>query len=456
MKLNQITWQRVLRNLIISIVIVVLMHLLSSCRKSDYVLLDEAVVVSDLGGGTGTVTWKKGREYLLEGFVFVNDGQTLTIEAGTVIKARKGSGAAASALIVARGGKIIAEGTPEDPIIFTAEDDPMDGSMDPKTTRGLWGGVVILGHAPINTSSFEAHIEGIPISESRALFGGYEPEDNSGVFTYVSIRHAGTRLHDGNELNGLTLGGVGRGTELHHVEVIANEDDGFEFFGGTVNAKNLVAAYCSDDAFDLDMGYQGKLQFLLGIQESGLGGSLIEACGDADENTPQFNTNMQIANATLIGKGLYQKTALLDLKSNIEGLFINSIVLNQQSGVWVHSNESENDAYHLMMNARLNIAHNVFFDIGEKHPMRIVLPDGSGNEEQQAKLNDYFISLQNTVEDPKIEWKEQVNFFPQNPNVNTNLYVPADPFFDQVNFKGAFGTYDWTDSWTLIGQIPAN
>ncbi|MFZ5939703.1 MAG: hypothetical protein ACOYXB_03935, partial [Bacteroidota bacterium] len=208
----------------------------TSCRKSPYTL-DYEETISDNGAGTGTVTWTNDKSYILDGLVFVNDGQTLTIQAGTVVRGKTGQGINSSALIVARGGRIIAQGASDQPIIFTAEGDDLKGSI-PYDARGLWGGLILLGNATLNTSSGEAFIEGIPISEPRGIYGGSYDDDNSGILSYVSIRHGGTNIGEGNEINGLTLGGVGRKTIIDHVEVIANADDGIEFFGGTVNTRN--------------------------------------------------------------------------------------------------------------------------------------------------------------------------------------------------------------------------
>ena len=171
-----------------------------------------------------------------------------------------GSGAEASALIVARGGKINAVGTQENPIIFTFEQDALDGST-PYNTKGQWGGVIILGNAQLNSSPGETQIEGIPDTESRGLYGGNDDLDNSGTMTYVSIRHGGTDIGAGNEINGLTLGGVGSQTTLEYIEVIANADDGVEFFGGTASIKYVLTAFCGDDSFDYDEGWRGYGQF---------------------------------------------------------------------------------------------------------------------------------------------------------------------------------------------------
>ena len=197
----------------------------------------------------GDVTWTANNTYVLDGFVFVEDGETLTIEPGTVIKGKPGQAENSSALIIAQGGKIYANGTPSKPIIFTAEADNLNGNL-PLDTRGLWGGVIVLGKAGINTATGVGQIEGIPSTEPRGAYGGNDDTDNSGVIRYVSIRYGGTDIGEGNEINGLTMAGVGSGTRIEYVEVFNNKDDGFEWFGGTVNCKYLVSAFNGDDAFD--------------------------------------------------------------------------------------------------------------------------------------------------------------------------------------------------------------
>ena len=152
---------------------------------------------ADIASGT-TVYWTADKTYYLNGRVFVDDGAVLNIEAGTVIKGREGEGENASALIVARGGKIYAEGTAQNPIIFTAAEDDLNNPLiPPATQQGLWGGVIILGKATINFPGGETNIEGIPTTEQRGLYGGgANPDDDdcSGVFKYVSIRHGGTEI----------------------------------------------------------------------------------------------------------------------------------------------------------------------------------------------------------------------------------------------------------------------
>lgn len=215
---------------------------------------------------TANEKWTANNIYQLAGKVVVDAGVTLEIEPGTIIKGQQGIGSLASALIVARGGKIMAMGTAENPIVFTSVQDNISigqkaGTNLSELDQGLWGGVLILGYAP---GSFkgdvkEVQIEGIPASDTYGLYGGEDPEDNSGVFQYVSIRHGGALIGEGNEINGLTLGAVGSGTVINNIEVVANVDDGVEYFGGSVNTENVLVWAQGDDGLDIDQGYSGTI-----------------------------------------------------------------------------------------------------------------------------------------------------------------------------------------------------
>src|SRR5690606_8393666 len=212
-------------------------------------------------------TWKADRIYELNGRVIVTEGVKLTIEPGTIIKGREGQGANASALMIARGATIHAVGTADKPIIFTTVLDNIKVGEKRGTNlteraedRGKWGGLVVLGRAPISyAGSLEAQIEGVPAQEKLGLYGGDNSEDNSGRIEYVSIRHGGTEIFGGSEINGLTLGGVGSGTVIRNIEIFANYDDGIEFFGGTVNVSNVLVAHQGDDGIDVDQAYKGTV-----------------------------------------------------------------------------------------------------------------------------------------------------------------------------------------------------
>ena len=170
-----------------------------------------------------------------------------------------GAGSSASTLIVKRGGKINAIGTSEEPIIFTAKQDNLDGNLN-EGVRGLWGGVIINGKAPAsfvgNVTEFQ--IEGIPATDLSGRMGGTEPHDNSGIFRYVSIRHGGSEIGEGNEINGLTLGAVGDGTQVDHVEIVGNTDDGIEIFGGTVNPHHILVPW-GEHEWTGDWGRESEL-----------------------------------------------------------------------------------------------------------------------------------------------------------------------------------------------------
>ena len=233
----------------------------------------------------GNVTWTADNTYYLNGYHFVrtptgaSEASMLTIEPGTVIKARETtSGGEASALVIARGAMINAEGTSASPIIFTSELDELNGNLGIDDIS-LWGGIIILGNASINSRAngdivsppVEDQIEGMDVTGDEVAlitFGGDGTldEESSGTFKYVSIRHGGFPIGTANEINGLTMGGVGSGTAIEYVEVFANKDDGFEWFGGTVNARYLVSAFGNDDGFDFDQGWRGNGQFWFAIQ----------------------------------------------------------------------------------------------------------------------------------------------------------------------------------------------
>ena len=229
-------------------------------------------------------TWYADTIYQLGGRIAVENGAILTIQPGTIIKGEAGTGANATALLIARGGKLIAEGTASMPIIFTSvadeisQEDIASGNfaspnLDPDV-NGLWGGVIVLGNAPISASNTagdvsSVQIEGIPTSDQNGLYGGTNTHDNSGILSHISIRHGGANIGSGNEINGLTLGGVGLGTSVNNIEVVANQDDGIEVFGGTVNLAYVVSWNVGDDGFDTDQSWAGSLNEFVIINPSG-------------------------------------------------------------------------------------------------------------------------------------------------------------------------------------------
>ncbi len=436
------------------LLIILLAHVPAGCRKSDYVV-DRVESIRDNGAGTGTTTWRKDRAYLLEGLVFVNDGQTLTIEPGTVIHAKTGQGSAASGLIVARGGIIIADGTASDPIIFTCENDDLKGSIQTEA-KGLWGGVILLGAARLNNLYGENHVEGIPLSEPRATYGGIFDDDYSGIFRYVSIRHAGTNIGEGNEINGLSLGGVGSETIIDHIEVISNADDGFEFFGGTVNAKYLIASFCSDDTYDYDEGFRGKGQFWVGIQDIQEGSQLLEANGGSFPENGRPLSAPLLFNLTLVGSGMDNDRSLAEYSRNAGGWLANSILLNQQYGVSIEYKPDLEDSYKQFENGSLQLKSNVFFDVADNDTSAIfeVYTESIGIDlgEQNARIREHLSKEKNKVEDPGLIYTGGIYRLVSSDYVFTGLAPYPDDWFDHVGYQGAFGTFNWASGWTLISQ----
>jgi len=268
---------------------------------------------------TNDVIWE------LEGRVTVTNGATLTIDPGTIIKAFAGSGANASTLIIARGAKINAVGTASQPIIFTSIADNIDvgqiaGTNLSENDRGLWGGLLILGNARASLSgnATENQIEGIPASDTNGLYGGSNDADNSGTLSYVSIRHGGTLIGDGNEINGLTLGGVGSGTTINNIEVVGNVDDGIEWFGGTVNVENALVWAQGDDGLDIDEAYSGTISnavVVLGdISDHGL---------EIDGPAGSLEGSFTIDGLTLIGNTNTENGEYADLRDRAMGTIKN-------------------------------------------------------------------------------------------------------------------------------------
>ncbi|WP_017730394.1 hypothetical protein [Nafulsella turpanensis] len=406
------------------------------------------IVVESSEEGVGNTTWTSNNIYVLSGLVFVNEGQTLTIEPGTIIKGTAGTGSGASALVVARGGKIMAEGTAEEPIIFTAlEDEIQPGEVKstlPLTARGLWGGLMILGNASITTQAGEAGIEGIPVEETRGIYGGTNDADNSGVLRYVSIRHGGTEIGAGNEINGLTLGGVGSGTTVEHVEVISNKDDGFEWFGGTVNTKYLLSAYNGDEGMDYDQGWRGKNQFWFVYQdtEGDKGGE--HDGGSSDCETCEPYSMPVIANATYVGGGA---NTLLVFQDNGAGTYVNSIFANYSEGIQVEDLESGEDSYNRFVMGELAIRNNIFHNVAGNDATKYIVLSTGANAGTDLSAEAGFAD--NITLDPEFN-----SLFLPAADVSGAGVVEGD-FFTTVDFIGAFdpaAETPWHAGWTEWSQ----
>jgi len=272
-------------------------------------LANPTVVRVGTGGVTyisSNTTWTNDKIWLMDGKIVVEDGATLTIEAGTIVKAAAGTGANATVLIVAKGAKIEAVGTADKPIIFTDANDQIvyaNGSTSPNrsvTDKGLWGSVIILGNGIVGAANGEANIEGVVSGYDFTKYGGSNNAENSGTLKYVSIRHTGTAVSPGNELQGLTMGGVGSGTVIENIELIGSEDDGIEIFGGAVNVTNIVIANFDDDGIDLDQAYDGTISNAVVIMAPG-SDTVFEIDGTEEPNNAILG-EYTVKNVTAYGR----------------------------------------------------------------------------------------------------------------------------------------------------------
>ncbi len=423
-------------------------------------------------------TFTKDNTYFLDGFVFVEDGATLTIEPGTVIKglAAPTTGDNASALIIAKGAKIMAEGTADEPIIFTAEIDEGNGYLE-ADVRGLWGGVIVLGQANIARPGGTDQIEGIPADEVRAQYGGGDDADNSGILKYVSIRHGGAALSEGNEINGLTLGGVGSGTTVEYVEVFASDDDGIEWFGGTVSAKYLSVSFCKDDCFDYDYGWRGKGQFWFALMGSDTGDNAGEHDGAKPDGETPFS-KPTIYNATYIGAGVdgtAKNSTCLHFRDAAGGTYANSIF----TGFVNHAIEVEDlaagegvDSRQRMEDGDLVIKDNIWWQFGAGSDLDasnsgIIRATRDGDqpdivvaEDPDAQfLIDHLSDNGNTIEDPNLNFISRSADGDLDPRPASdgpayqNVDGVSDTWFEATTYKGAFGDALWILGWTALDAL---
>jgi len=298
-----------------------------------------------IAGVIGTQTWTRNNTYLLQGIVYVDSLATLTIEAGTVI--RGDANTVISSLVIQRGATIIANGTECNPIVMTSS------RAIGARVRGDWGGLTILGRGLTN-QGVNVNIEGIGAGEPRARYGGNNNADNSGSLKYLRIEYAGFAITNGNELNSLTFGGVGNGTSVDYVQTSFGNDDAFEWFGGAVNAKHLVAFRTLDDDFDTDFGYSGLVQFGLAVKDPTVADVIALSTSEGFESdnnaaapfTPTPKTSASFYNITQIGAfrcgsnagGITQPTADAfrrgaRIRRNSELKIFNSIFMNNWRGL---------------------------------------------------------------------------------------------------------------------------
>ena len=311
---------------------------------------------------TKSHTIKKG-VYTLVGWIYVKEGATLTIEPGTVIKGSNKSydgseAATGSSIIIERGAKIMADGTVNAPIVFT--------SAQPKGQRKAadWGGIIICGRA-INNQG-EMTIEG----GVNARHGGNDNNDNSGVIRYCRIEFGGYPFSTDNEINGLTLGSVGSGTTLEYIQVSCAGDDSFEWFGGNVNAKHLIAYHGWDDDFDTDNGFSGKLQFLLSVRHTRIAdtsnSNSFESDNNADGSTNEPYTTCVFSNVTIVGP-LGQDENFVNDNSYIDGLS------------WGEDAGIKTGIFQSAMQIRRNSRLSCFNSVAMGYPVGLILENDKGS-----------------------------------------------------------------------------
>ncbi len=414
---------------------------------------------------SSNITLSRSTTYIMKGYNYVKSGATLTIEAGTKIF---GDFETKGTLIIERGGKIYANGNANDPILFTS-DRPVG-----QRNAGDWGGIIILGRSGINTSTGvdSAEIEGFGAGLGP-VYGGQPriDDDSSGVFRFVRIEFPGINLTgiSGNEINGLTMGGVGNRTVIEYVQVSYCGDDSFEWFGGNVNCRNLVSYKAIDDDWDCDNGFRGNIQFGFSIRDSALA-DVSSSNGfeiDNNNNSPSnFNaprTRPIFSNMTVIGpfittsnvvNPLFQRGGHLR-RNNLANIY-NSIIMGWRVGFRFDGSGVGNAAASDFMQIRNNImAGN----------LRLADSTGTGSFAPHVWLQTG--SFQNTIfsDNSSVMLNSPFSIYPDVPlpanNVNYWMPMGGSPAlsgasfsnpnltgFVNVSFRGAFGTDNWTSGWT--------
>ncbi|MCJ8167478.1 T9SS C-terminal target domain-containing protein [Pontibacter sp. E15-1] len=387
-------------------------------------------------------TLSASTKYLLRGFVYVKEGATLTIEPGTVIMGEKST---KGTLIIERGGKIMAQGTASKPIVFT--------SAQPAGSRaaGDWGGIIILGNAPVNLGS-GAKIEGGVDRE----YGGSDAADNSGTLQYVRIEYPGIAFQPDNEINGLTLGGVGSGTTIDYVQVSYSGDDSFEWFGGTVNARHLIAYKTVDDMFDTDNGYSGKLQYLVGIADPNVadasGSNGFESDNDSQGSGATPITAPTYSNVTLFGPLGTNPAAQvnanfkrgLHIRRNNQTKLHNAIVVGWPTGLLLDGAPTQANA----TAGDMKIQNTVIAGIPSGKALTV---EKDGTYDVAGWFN--AAANNNAVVDDAgtLNIGGAYSATPSFTQASTSItpsFTGMDSFFNQVDYIGAFGATDWTAGWT--------
>ena len=388
----------------------------------------------------------KGK-YTLKGYVYITDGNILTIAPGSVIVSditEKG------ALIIERGAKLIADGRATDPIVFTS------GKAIGQRTPGDWGGIILLGKAPTNRPQDPA-----PTVEGGVgrKYGGTDPNDESGIMRFVRIEFAGIASEPGSEINGLTMGGVGSGTIIENVQVSFGNDDAYEFFGGTVNCKNLIAFATADDDYDFDFGYSGKIQYAIACRkpdfvDGGDAGNGVECDNDGTGTTATPFTRPQLSNFTFVGPNNATGTAANHNFGNrwrrsTQFVLRNSIMIGwQKAGL---SLESDNTIKSYYTDGTSEFKNNLVHAIAApfKSGNQVLVTDAllKTKAESEGCINyaagdDVMLTAPYYSTAPK--------FLPKtgSPALAGASFTGMNSYFAASTFRGAMGATDWTATWT--------
>ncbi|RFZ95177.1 hypothetical protein D0C36_06520 [Mucilaginibacter conchicola] len=425
-------------------------------------------VVTISGDITANTTWTKDKIYLLKGNVFVTGNVTLKIEAGTIIKGDK---ATKGALIITRGSKIDAQGTAEAPIVFTSN------IAAGGRAQGDWGGVILLGKAPNNIGT-SVPIEGISDATDKGKHGGTEAGDNSGIMKYVRIEYAGIPLSPDNEINGLTFGSVGSGTTIEFIEVYRSGDDAYEWFGGTVNAKHLLAIDTWDDDFDTDNGFSGKIQFGLAQRLAATadvsGSNGFESDNNSAGTAAEPKTSAIFSNMTILGpKEKSDFTAInanfqhgAQIRRNSAMSLFNSVIVGYTEGVYYDdglpatgSNSSGNLASGASVFANNLIAgsnvkgNQIKASNADAKTAITTLLNAAGNtfspDIYGAGIYADPYKFSADIAGGTRTGKPNFTQITGSPALTGALFTndKVKTGFDVVAYKGAFGTEDWTTGW---------
>jgi hypothetical protein len=417
-------------------------------------------VITISGDITSDQTWYAQAKYLLSGFVYVKNNATLTIEPGTLIR---GVSNTKAALIVERGSKIMAAGTADKPIVFTS--DKAVGSR----ASGDWGGVVICGKATTNKHD---NGTGVGIAEGGigSEYGGTDDNDNSGVLQYVRIEFPGVPLTStaNSEINGLTLYSVGKATTIDHIQVSFSGDDSFEWFGGNVNSKYLVALRGQDDDFDTDNGFSGKIQFIFGLRDPNISDQSssngFESDNDADGSLLTPTTSPLFSNATLYGPLTVTNTLpaghmfgkSMHLRRGTMTSVYNSVFVGYPEGLQIDGQKGNSptraDADELQIQNTILAGMTVNF---VERTGTVAVPytvaqhvayfeNASRNNIDNLSIADVIGSSLISLTAPSFMPASGSSLLSGASFTNTRL---TDAFFTAVSYRGAFGTTNWTSGW---------